>query len=125
MAPIGFGLIVELGRCHGDVRARAWRVSAHLVEVLDDILERWEWDDYGPEWGRDGAWRVSAQCARKLTRASRRSRGIDRRGHATVMPTTLDVFQQAAVMADKLEEITERCARGRARGMRGSAACAR
>ena len=24
-----------------------------LVEALDDILERWKWDDLGPEWGRN------------------------------------------------------------------------
>lgn len=41
------------------------------------------------------------------------------------MPNTLDVFQQAAVMADKIEEITKRCVRVRQRGMRASAACAR
>ena len=41
------------------------------------------------------------------------------------MPTTLDVFQQAAVMADKIEEITKRCVRVRPRGMRASAACTR
>ena len=57
--------------------------------------------------------------------ASRRSRGIEWRGLAAVMLTTLDVFQKAAVMADKLEVITERCVRVRPREMRASAACAR
>lgn len=34
MAPIGFGLIVELSRCHGDVRARAWRVNEDDADMV-------------------------------------------------------------------------------------------